>query len=338
MENKTSIFLSVIIPHYNLPRELLERCVASITTQKEIGNYEIIVVDDGSQTPPLWLESFFTGHPVRLLSTAHAGPGAARNHGIDTARGKYILFVDADDCLQADSLASCLEMLQIEQPDILRFHYRVCHNGMPPSRPPLTTNIKYGHIISGAMYMATKNLSGSPCTYFFKRETANRHNIRFTTNVYHEDEEFNTKLHYHANTLIESNAVIYNYCIRKESVTSNSNAEFEKQRIDDLFSLLTRLVEFGKTEQQRSNSIQRRALSRKLSMLTVDTLLNLLYNGRKASEIISTCKTTLHTLSLYPLPHAPYGIKYLIFRTLANSNMGIHLLRLFVRKKKPKKK
>lgn len=338
MEEKESIFLSVVIPHYNLPRELLERSVASITTQKNIGSYEVIVVDDGSQAPPRWLESQFTGQPVRMESISHGGPGAARNHGMNTARGRYILFVDADDCLQADSMAPCLEILHNEQPDILRFRYRVCPGGVPSNEQHRTTHIKCGNIISGAMYMADNNLSGSPCTYFFKRETADKHNIRFTTNVYHEDEEFNTKLHYHATTLIDTDAVIYNYCIRRESVTSSSNTEFEKRRIDNLFSLLTHLVKFRADEQQHSNSIQRKALQRKLTMLTVDTLLNLLYDGRTASDITSACDNTLRPLSLYPLPPAAYGTKYQIFRTLANSNAGIRLLRMLVKSKKPQKK
>ena len=117
------MLLSIIIPHYNLPRELLERCIASITQlEMATDDYEIIVVDDGSHTPPLWVETSYPETNIRLITATHGGPGAARNRGIDEARGTYIEFVDADDTIiTGNSYIQCLGKLR-KAP--LRFPYR----------------------------------------------------------------------------------------------------------------------------------------------------------------------------------------------------------------------
>lgn len=333
------IFLSIVIPHYNLPRELLSRCVHSIIEQGITpDSYEIIIIDDGSTVPPLWLQEAYPSHPIRIIQSRHAGPGAARNKGIIEARGRYIQFIDADDCLCPQSLAPCLEIIRSEQPQIFRFGYQICPDEQSAHKASPTDTIKTSNTISGAVYMAGNNLSGSPCTYIFERSVAIKHNILFATNVYHEDEEFNTKLHYHATSLIDSNAIIYNYCLRPESITSNTDKEFEEKRLDDLFGLLRRLTQFRNERQATSNKIQQRALKRKITMLTVDTILNLLYNNKSTKQIHTLCNTRLRPIGLYPLPHLTHSIKYILFRLLANSKPGLYIIRLITPRNKPLKR
>ena len=322
-----------------MPRELLMRCVKSITDQKmPKGSFEIIVVDDGSTDPPTWLGTAFDDCDIHVIEIEHGGPGAARNKGIETAKGRYLQFIDADDCLQPDSLNPCLDILHTEQPKIFRFKYNVCTGNQAYLPSIKNKKFKCSNTISGAVFMENNNLSGSPCTYIFERETAIKNNIRFETGVYHEDEEFNTRLHFHATSLIDSDAIIYNYCIRRNSITSNNNSDFEKKRIEDIFLLLERLIAFRKEQEGQCNPIQKRGLERKIATLTVDTILNLLYDKKSAKEIIIICNTRLRSLGLYPLPIGNYTFKYKIFRMLANSNIGLRLLRILIPKKKPQKR
>lgn len=333
------IFLSIIIPHYNLPRELLKRCVDSVISQNmESGRYEIIVVDDGSEDTPLWINDLYPSDSVRLFTIEHAGPGAARNRGLDEARGKYIQFVDADDSLVPGSMSRCLELLHTESPKIMRYKYRIRNDAMKEPDVPKKQPFKYSYIMSGAAYMAQKNLSGSPCVYFFQRDLAVKYGIRFDENVFHEDEEFNVKLHYYATTLIDTNEYIYNYCIRKESTTANSNSEFENKRLNDLFVMLKRITEFRDSVSAQSNPVQQKGLERKTTMLTVDVLLNLFYNGMGVKEILLKCETVLAPLGLYPLPVKYITLKYTLFRMLANNKLGLSLLRVMLPKCKPLKK
>lgn len=331
------MFLSIVIPHYSLEQELLERCIDSIISLNlSAGNYEIIVVDDGSATPPHWVEEKYRKEPVKLICAGHGGPGAARNRGIYEASGKYIQFVDADDYLfSGDAIHKCIEMLDREKPQILRFRYKVCTGS---HTAPQATRVKFGNTISGALYMSRNNLSGSPCTYFFARELAIKKNISFPENRFHEDEEFNTILHYHAQTLIESDALLYAYCTRSGSTTANSTPAFEEERIEDLLSIMERIQFFKNSFENSSNVIQKKALGRKTAMLCVDAILNMLYAGYKARKIYDICSQRLAQNRLYPLPAAGYSFKYRIFRSLANSKMGLRILRLFTPKKKPQKR
>ena len=85
---------SVIVPTYNRAR-LLRDALSSVMTQTH-GDYEIVVVDDGSsdETPAIVEE---LGDRVRFLRQPQQGPGAARNRGAAQARGRYLAFLDSDD-------------------------------------------------------------------------------------------------------------------------------------------------------------------------------------------------------------------------------------------------
>ncbi|MBR2637995.1 MAG: glycosyltransferase family 2 protein [Bacteroidaceae bacterium] len=333
------IFLSIIIPHYNLPRDMLVRCVESLFAQNmEQGSFEVIVVDDGSEEKPYWLLPMFNCKELRVVEIEHAGLSEARNKGIDVAKGKYIMFLDSDDYLQPDSIGNCIETLHIESPQILRYKYNVCtaRNDFKVT----DKRIKYttSNTISGAAYMTAVNLPGCAWSYFINRELLIKHNLRFRKGMYHEDEEFSTIVHYHATSLIDCNAHIYNYCIREGSITtSHSKATIEK-RMEDMLTTLARLTEFRKEHEAMSNSIQRRGLDRKITMLTVDTIQNLFYNNKSAREIINICNHRIKKIGLYPLPQADYTLKYKLFRIIANSNAGLRILRLLLPRHTPQKR
>lgn len=332
------MFLSIIIPHYNLPRELLERCITSITALgMNTDDYEIIVVDDASTQPPRWLTGLNDSANIRLIEAPHGGPGAARNRGLETATGEYIQFVDADDMLQSsNAMQQCIEMLHKERPQILRFNYLIHRNGS--TIKARRKSVSFGNTISGAAYMRDYNLSGSPCTYFFKRSLAMQKEIRFPENTFHEDEAFNIALHYHAQTLIVSNAPLYLYCIREGSTTANCSTTFEQRRIADLLHCVESVAHFWNSNRQSSNTTQEKGLAHKMATLTVDAIVNLLYAGMAANEIYTTCKERFEPLGIYPLPKANYSLKYKIFRKLANSKAGMRLLRIIVPGKKPAKR
>lgn len=84
---------SVIVPTYQRP-EHIESCVASLLAQDIAGDFEIIVVDDGSN-PPISLS--VESPRLRVIRQENAGPGSARNLGVSVAVGNWIAFTD-DDC------------------------------------------------------------------------------------------------------------------------------------------------------------------------------------------------------------------------------------------------
>ena len=93
--------ISVIIPTYNR-RDLLPETLASVWAQTDV-QLEVIVVDDGS-TDGTW--AYLQAQPVIPVSLPHSGvPAAARNAGLDRARGEFIAFLDSDDIWEPTALA-----------------------------------------------------------------------------------------------------------------------------------------------------------------------------------------------------------------------------------------
>ncbi|MBF0539607.1 MAG: glycosyltransferase [Nitrospirae bacterium] len=85
--------VSVIIPAYNAQSTIV-RCVEGVLGQVfDRGDYEVIVVDDGSGDATVEL---LAGLPIRLYRQPNRGPASARNHGAREASGDILLFTDSD--------------------------------------------------------------------------------------------------------------------------------------------------------------------------------------------------------------------------------------------------
>ena len=87
---------SVIIPHHNIPA-LLQRCLDSIPERDDI---QIIVVDDNSDSNKVDFKKFpgIGRRNVEIYYTKEGkGAGFARNVGLKYAKGRYLIFADADD-------------------------------------------------------------------------------------------------------------------------------------------------------------------------------------------------------------------------------------------------
>lgn len=102
--------ISVVIPCFN-QGEYVAEAVESVLAQS-FGDYEIIVVDDGSTDPATVAELDVLDYPkTRLLRTNNQGLASARNNGIVEASGVYILPLDADDRIGREYLEKASAVL-----------------------------------------------------------------------------------------------------------------------------------------------------------------------------------------------------------------------------------
>ena len=103
-------FFSIVIPVYNRAAAL-RTALASVLAQT-FQDFEVIVVDDGSHDDPRAVIEAFGDPRLRLIRQANAGGGAARNRGIDNARGPFIAFLDSDDSFFPHHLADMHQLLR----------------------------------------------------------------------------------------------------------------------------------------------------------------------------------------------------------------------------------
>lgn len=110
------IKLSIIIPCYNAGEyihELLDILYPQLTEETEL-----IIVDDGSKTP------FETDYDCTVIRQENQGASAARNTGLDHARGEYIAFIDADDLISDKYVETILNKAKTEEFDYLYMSWK----------------------------------------------------------------------------------------------------------------------------------------------------------------------------------------------------------------------
>jgi glycosyltransferase involved in cell wall biosynthesis len=100
---------SVVIPVYNRA-DALAVALNSVLAQSE-QDFEIIVIDDGSMDQPQPVVEQFADPRIRFVRQDNRGGSAARNAGIDRARGRFIAFLDSDDRFLPDHLATMRRLL-----------------------------------------------------------------------------------------------------------------------------------------------------------------------------------------------------------------------------------
>ncbi|MCI8575244.1 MAG: glycosyltransferase [Bacilli bacterium] len=99
--------ISIVVPVYNVER-YIRNCMDSILNQS-YNNIEVILIDDGSVDDSSNICDHYVNIDtrVKVIHQSNRGLSAARNKGLETASGKYVMFVDSDD----DILPDCVEYL-----------------------------------------------------------------------------------------------------------------------------------------------------------------------------------------------------------------------------------
>lgn len=115
--------ISVIIPIYKAER-YLDRCVNSIVKQT-YSNLEIILVDDGSpdKCPELCDAWLMKDKRVKVIHQDNQGVSVARNTGISSAKGNYILMVDSDDYIAIDMIEKLFFAMKNSNADVALCDY-----------------------------------------------------------------------------------------------------------------------------------------------------------------------------------------------------------------------
>ena len=115
--------LSIIVPVYNV-EIYLERCIKSILNQS-FKEFELILINDGSTDKSRDICDKYSKLDTRIIVVhqKNLGVSAARNTGLDIARGKYIGFVDADDFIHYSMYKIMIDVIKNTSSDMVVCDY-----------------------------------------------------------------------------------------------------------------------------------------------------------------------------------------------------------------------
>ena len=275
--------VSFIITYHNEPEAFLRACLESIRAlHLSNDEAEVIVVDDGSETPP--------DGDFLYVHQEQAGLSVARNTGLSHAQGLYIQFVDADDCLIPSAYESVLEELRKKSQDLVLFKMSTKEERCD-KKPVLRES-------SGPDFLLNHNLRAAAWGYAFKREILG--DLRFYPGLLHEDELFTPQLFLKAKTLVELDVKAYFYRQHSGTITHSKSYEKVQKRLNDIRFTLRELQSLG-------NPI----LERRIRQLTVDYLQKSWTLSHSFRELRKRIKE-LRKEGFLPLPVRSYSLRYFL--------------------------
>lgn len=215
----TGIRYSIIIPHYNIPL-LLERLLNTIPEREDI---QIIIVDDCSPDCNTYLKryAFLNRNNVEFYITdRNGGGGYARNKGLEHAKGKWLLFADADDFF-ADGFSSVLDKYYHAEEDIIFFQIRSLYSDNLSRESERATNRirKYKKIMDSKDNNGLRYNFIEPWAKMIKRKMVESHKIQFDETNIANDYFFSIKTGYYAQQVKAAPEITYLLTQRKGSVS-----------------------------------------------------------------------------------------------------------------------
>lgn len=217
-KNISTPAISVIVPVYNC-RDYLASCIDSILGQT-FRHFELILIDDGSHDGSETLcDTYAHLDPrVNVIHKANGGVSAARNSGIDIAKGKYLTFVDSDDTLDSTFLEYAFETAETHGVDLF-----ISGLFMESYRSgELFQTVTYG-IDAPAKFNPRTLLEAltihyplicicGPCCKLYRAALVKQKQLRFPLSLNRgEDTYFNIAVLEHVNTIYFSDQNFYHY-------------------------------------------------------------------------------------------------------------------------------
>jgi len=245
------LMVSIIVPVFNVVSYIKES-LHSLTNQEFTEAYEIILVDDASTDASLKVcRQFAVDHAdkIRLLENqTNTGVSIARNLGLEQARGRYLMFVDADDILPPRALASLFDAVEKNNADIAKGNLVLFDSN---SRRPAPDHIRAGKVISGEDVLTTlfahSEVRGHAGGKIFRRDKFGQ--VRFTTGVrMTEDLLYFSEIFAAAESLVLLETEVYEY---RKHPAGSTGSKYETGSYIDWLGAVEKCGEFASTARQK---------------------------------------------------------------------------------------
>ena len=223
---------SIIIPIYDVEAYLC-KCLDSVIFQS-FNNWEAILIDDGSldNCPNICDEYAKKDIRIKVFHIENGGVSLARNVGLNNARGKYIVFLDADDYLSQNYLSILYKSLSGE---IDMLYYGSVHVSAKEEVSYKAVSRKI-ELLSLKEVCRRKLYSGYVWTYVYKRSIIEEHKLRFSIALkYAEDWEFILKYYCHIRQMVVIPDCLYYQLQREGSATQRKLGEVYLEHNFEMF-------------------------------------------------------------------------------------------------------
>ena len=231
-----STLLSVILPVYKT-EDQLARCLSSLLEQDLApADYEVIVVDDGSPDGSVGVARGFEERyrNVIIVRQANRGLSAARNAGLDIARGRYLWFVDSDDYVAAAVMAGLTGLMERGRLDALAFGYSTVDDESRARREaPRFDWDATPEVVTGVQLIASGWYTRGVWVYLFDRVFVERNALRFEEQRFVEDVLFTATALTAAERVSRIPADIYRYVRRPGSIMWRRESAHARKMIED---------------------------------------------------------------------------------------------------------
>ena len=241
--------LSIVVNMYNTAA-YLPRCMDTLLHQDiPTDDYEIILVDDCSTDNSLELANDYAARYPNIhvcVHTVNKGLAAARNTGIDVARGQYLCFVDPDDYIEKNSLAPLLLQMDREQLDMLRFNYQKVdeqYNYIADSEKEAIFDYS-PCVMTGADFLAQR--LGVECyvwAYVYRLDFLRSTGLRFFEGCFFDDTPWLPRILQKAQRINTTNVRHQYYLQRSSSMVHSRNREATLRRANMHMQLVDILSE-----------------------------------------------------------------------------------------------
>lgn len=284
------INISIIIPVFNV-EEYLRECLDSITQLKAV-TWEAILVDDGStDTSGQICDEYATQDSrFRVIHQKNAGVSAARNAGLDAAKGDWIWFIDSDDSINPDFEISNPEML--DTADYVLFDMRKFHDGEELNSLEHQKGTVKCTDLSKNDFLCKYQCNHHQRIFYKKTLVMIDHHQRLAFSLgtrVGEDLEFQYKYLTRCQRPARLDAVLYNYRLREGSATQDDS--YRRKNLEDLPLVIDRLLKWCKDENVKPEPW--------LEMRIQQMFQNLLYSASLVKEVeMKVLQATIRSLLL----------------------------------------
>lgn len=236
--------ISIIVPVYNV-EQYLRRCVNSLVGQT-YRNIEIILVDDGSpdRCGEICDDYAKQDSRVKVIHKPNGGLSDARNKGIDTANGDYLMFIDSDDWIEPETCQVVLQAINDVKPDTVVFGVNYVYDSgrVTKSRRGLTGLADKKECLKRLMYNISEGgIFNYACNKAFSARLFE--GLRFPMGKLAEDQDVVYQLVHKSSRIYVTDRHLYNYYQRNGSI---SYANYYPEVIKDRHELWLKRLDFVK--------------------------------------------------------------------------------------------